>query len=178
MRHFAGAEFMKFFIPMLKLVTFDFESRILSALDFAERASVSMAVFDISSSEEGDLVMKAFMDMDYEEFQFLISKQEPPKMTEATSTLRMDVHESVLASSVIDDKIADLESKLKELKEMIRQRQEDLYNLEKQIGDPNVNQDDLNTKIENFRRKIAELQAEARKIEEELAKLKSERTAQ
>jgi len=169
MKHFSGAEFMKFFVPMLKLVTFDFESRILSALDFAERASVSMAVFDISSSEEGDLVMKAFMDMAYEEFQFLVASQKQ----DAESDLRMDVHQAALNASIASDQIADLKQTLDETTAKIAKYENDLKELK---ADPNADQ--LQDKIKMIEDEIAKLSKEAIALEIKIRELLGGQAAQ
>lgn len=174
MRHFAGAEFMKFFIPMLKLVTFDFDSRILSALDFAERASVSMAVFDISASEEGALVMKSFMDMAYEEFQFLIASQKQ----DAESALRMDVQQGVLSTSITSDQIAELQKKLDELTALIAKREDYLESLKKLKDDPNTDQNDLAIKIKYAEDELAKMRRTAVGLEGQIKELKSGQAAQ
>jgi hypothetical protein len=174
MRHFGGAEFMKFFMPMLKLVTFDFESRILSALDFADRASVSMAVFDISSEEEGTLVMKAFMDMAYEEFQFLIGSQKQ----DAGSALRMDVHQGVLSTSITSSQIGELRLKLDELTAKIAKKEEELGALKKLIGDPNTDQALLRQKMEALEEDLVGMRRTARALEGKIKELESGQTDQ
>ena len=174
MRYFGGAEFMKFFMPMLNLVKFDFESRILSALDFAERASVSMAVFDISAAEEGTLVMKAFMDMAYEEFQFLISSQKQ----DAGSALRMDVHQGVLSTSITSSQIGELRLKLDELTAKIAKKEEELGALKKIIGDPNTDQALLRQKMEALEEDLVGMRRTARALEGKIKELESGQTDQ
>jgi hypothetical protein len=177
MKYFRGAEFMKFFMPMLNLVKFDFESRILSALDFADRASVSMAVFDISSAEEGTLVMKAFMDMDYEEFQFLISSQKQEGVDDG-SALRMDVHQGVLSTSITSSQIGELRLKLDELTAKIAKKEDELGALKKLVGDPNTDQALLRQKMDALEEELVGMRRTAVALEGKLRELESGQTAQ
>ncbi len=74
MRAFADDQVIEYFKPMFSFVKFDFESRILSALNFAKYVSMGTKIFDMEKLKAGEdaLVMKMFLEMAYDEFQFLM----------------------------------------------------------------------------------------------------------
>ena len=74
MSSFMGDEIIGYFRPMFSFIKFDFESRILSAIDFAKLVSMGAKIFDMEKLKAGEdaLVMKMFLEMAYDEFQFLM----------------------------------------------------------------------------------------------------------
>jgi hypothetical protein len=76
LKMFEGGSVLDLFKPAFKLVKFDYDSRVLAALNFSDQVSLSAAVYDIAKEKAGEkaLVMKTYLQMPYDEFMFLVQQ--------------------------------------------------------------------------------------------------------